>query len=200
MNCPEESPMEILLIRHGQTPGNKLGRYIGVTDESLSPEGIAAAEAKSVPAADKWIASPMKRCRETAHILSGTDAEVCEGLRECDFGIFENKNYKELSNVPEYQQWIDSGGTMKFPEGEDPAAFRERSCRAFLDILELAQHEKVERLALVVHGGTIMSIMEAYGRDEAGEKRSYFDWQVKNLEGFRTELTEEDCLQVIEKI
>ena len=31
--------LKIYLIRHGQTPGNKLKRYIGTTDEQLSQEG-----------------------------------------------------------------------------------------------------------------------------------------------------------------
>ncbi len=31
--------IKLYLIRHGQTPGNKLSRYIGTTDEPLSDEG-----------------------------------------------------------------------------------------------------------------------------------------------------------------
>lgn len=36
--------MQIVLIRHGQTPGNALRRYIGRTDEPLSAEGVRALE------------------------------------------------------------------------------------------------------------------------------------------------------------
>lgn len=40
--------------------------------------------------------SPMKRCRESAELLfPGKKQEVCEHLRECDFGQFENRNYEE---------------------------------------------------------------------------------------------------------
>ena len=56
----------------------------------------------------------MKRCMETAKLIFKENFYEVEELRECDFGIFENKNYKELSDCPEYQAWIDSGGTMKF--------------------------------------------------------------------------------------
>ena len=31
--------LKLYLIRHGQTPGNRLSRYIGTTDEPLSDEG-----------------------------------------------------------------------------------------------------------------------------------------------------------------
>lgn len=52
----------------------------------------------------------MKRCMETAKLIFKENFYEVEELRECDFGIFENKNYKELSDCPEYQAWIDSGG------------------------------------------------------------------------------------------
>ena len=35
-------------------------------------------------------------------------------------------------------------------------------------------------MAFVVHGGTIMSILEAF----AEEKKNYYDWQVKNGCGY----------------
>ena len=37
--------MRIVLLRHGQTPGNVLKRYIGRTDEPLSEAGERAARA-----------------------------------------------------------------------------------------------------------------------------------------------------------
>ena len=61
----------------------------------------------------------MKRCLETAALIYpnlSMDTNVL--LRECDFGKFENKNYHELSEVKEYQEWIDSNGTLPFPNGE----------------------------------------------------------------------------------
>ena len=39
--------------------------------------------------------------------------------------------------------------------------------------------ENVESAAFVVHGGTIMAVMEAFSE----EKKSYYDWQVGNGEG-----------------
>ena len=40
--------------------------------------------------------------------------------------------------------------------------------------------ENVSRALLVVHGGTIMSIMERYVVSE----KSFYDWHVKNGEGY----------------
>ncbi|MDO4260798.1 MAG: histidine phosphatase family protein [Eubacteriales bacterium] len=171
---------EILLIRHGKTTGNLEGRYIGSrTDEPLCPEGIRELEEKAYPAPDAIYASPMRRCVETARILwPETGIRLLPGLRECDFGDFEGKNYRELSGDPAYQAWIDSGGTLPFPGGEDPAAFRARCRAAFAQLVR--ELEGVSRAAVVAHGGTVMAVMERYGHPEKG----YFDYQVKNGCGY----------------
>ena len=39
---------------------------------------------------------------------------------------------------------------------------------------------------MVIHGGTIMSILDGF----AVPHRDYFDWQVKNLEGYEIETDE----------
>lgn len=82
----------------------------------------------------------MKRCVETAEILwPGFDQKKMQkvtDLRECDFGDFENKNYKELSGNGDYQAWIDSNGTLPFPNGESMDAFKSRCLEAFARIVE----------------------------------------------------------------
>ena len=79
--------MKWLLIRHGQTQGNREHRYIGCrTDEPLCPEGIAALQGKSYPPAAKVYVSPLRRCLETAALLyPDVPTEVVEDFRECDF-------------------------------------------------------------------------------------------------------------------
>lgn len=106
------------------------------------------------------------------------------GLEETDFGEFEYKNYDELNSDPAYQAWIDSGGRLAFPGGESGSDFRRRCCRAFLECVQDAKQHGADRIAFVVHGGTIMSILEAY----AEPKADFYHWQVKNGEGFLTEL------------
>ena len=44
---------------------------------------------------------------------------------------FEYRNYQELNGHPDYQAWIDSGGTIGFPGGEDQKAFCDRVQTAF---------------------------------------------------------------------
>ena len=73
----------------------------------------------------------------TAKLIFKENFYEVEELRECDFGIFENKNYKELSDCPEYQAWIDSGGTMTFPGGENPEEFRKRCVLGFEKVIKV---------------------------------------------------------------
>lgn len=184
--------IEIVLLRHSITAGNLEGRYIGSrTDEPLCPDGIALLENFVYPFVERIYVSPMKRCIQTAGLIwpemSG-HLQLVPGLRECDFGIFENRNYQELSSNPDYQAWIDSEGTLPFPGGEDPRNFKIRCQEAFAEIVaserkretEASELQKRIRIGIVAHGGTIMAIMERYG--EPG--RSYYDYQVKNGKGY----------------
>ena len=187
---------ELILIRHGKTAGNLLGRYIGSrTDEPLCDEGREKLAGKQLPEVERLYVSPMKRCVETAEILwPGFDRKKMQkvtDLRECDFGDFENKNYKELSGNGDYQAWIDSNGMLPFPNGESMDAFKSRCLEAFARIVEEVSGAEQEwiasgktgifRAGIVVHGGTIMAILEQYGYPKA----AYFDYQVKNGCGYR---------------
>lgn len=170
--------MIINLIRHGKTAGNTEKRYIGRTDEPLCPDGIAELKKHNYPSCDVVVASPMKRCIQTAEIIyHHNNIVIYDDLRECDFGIFEVKNYRELSGSPEYQKWIDSNGTATFPDGENPFDFRKRCVSAFLTAVEKFSNETI---SFVVHGGTVMSVMERFSIP----KRNYYDYQIRNGHGF----------------
>ena len=186
-----------------------MGRYIGITDEPLCQEGRAAILKGNYPKVHRVYASPMKRCLETAALIyPEADIRKIDLLRECDFGSFENKNYLELSGNPDYQAWIDSNGQLPFPGGEDSLAFRRRCREGFRQVIgdmvcsichntvrdvkgkwrETGEMPREQyEAAVVVHGGTIMSILEAFG----DPKEDFYHWQVKNGEGFGMLLDEE---------
>ena len=181
--------IKIYLIRHGQTPGNKLSRYIGTTDEPLSEEGRAFLEKLDYPMPDTLCVSPLLRCVETAGILfPEKEMHIIEELSECDFGEFENKNYKELSGNENYQKWIDSNGTLPFPGGESRENFKRRSLKGFQKAVAQCIREEVNTAALVIHGGTIMNIMEEYG----DRQRTFYEWHVKNGGGYQVTVDPSD--------
>lgn len=183
----------IIFIRHGKTRGNLRGAYIGRTDEPLCAEGIKELEEKVFPEADIVISSPMKRCIQTADIIyPDVPKKFFNDLRECDFGDFEGKNYAELNGNADYQAWIDSGGTMAFPNGEEHRDFTDRCCNEFLRAVSENEGKVV---AFVVHGGTVMSVLERF----AVPKKGYYDYMTKNGCGYAAEFSDGQ-IKIIEEI
>lgn len=181
--------MQIIFIRHGRTKGNLEQRYIGRTDEGLCPEGRAELQAikEEYPKLDKLAVSPMKRCMETAHIIyPDLEPVICDELKECDFGQFENRNYLEMKDDPEYQRWIDSNGSLPFPQGESKEEFSARCVQKFDYLIGRSIEQGIRRLGFIVHGGTIMSILEYY----SDPHRDYYNWQVGNCCGYLSEINE----------
>lgn len=181
--------MEIVFIRHGQTPGNALKRYIGRTDEPLSDYGEAQirefVDKGLYPMVEEVYVSPLKRCQETADIIyPRLPKTVVPNLKECNFGLFENKNYQELSSTFSYQEWIKTGGMGDFPEGEQVQVFKERCIKGFCHCIEDAISRKLEKIALVIHGGTVMSILDQYGIP----KKEYYQWMTDNGCGYVCEM------------
>ena len=199
--------VKITWIRHGMTRANEEHRYLGKTDEPLSEKGIRFLQEKKKKsffnAPEFLYASPMKRCVQTAEILFRRKPVLIPEWKEMDFGQFEGKNYEELKDNPDYQKWIDSNGTLPFPGGEPREQFIRRSMEGFdwmmSDILIKSEKNtgiqndtdtrylKSNRgteipVTAVVHGGTIMAVLSSLTGGE------YFDFQVKNGEGYETVL------------
>ena len=70
---------------------------------------------------------------------------------------------------------------MNCPNGESPADFKKRSIDGFLKCLREISTEKA--VTFVVHGGTIMAVLEHF----AVPHRSYYEWQIDNGHGYITE-------------
>lgn len=182
----------VLLIRHGQTQGNLERRYIGSTDQPLCPQGAGALAGQRYEA-DRVFVSPLLRCRQTAEILfPGQTAEPVADLRECSFGAFEGHTYEELKEDSAYRAWLDTGGASSPPGGESKDSQQRRSLRAFHHIVRRCRDGEVA--ALVVHGGTIMCLLEALE-----PSRQFYAWQCANGAGFRC-IWDGERLTVAEKL
>lgn len=189
--------LSVWLVRHSMTEGNLKKRYIGRTDEPLCQEGRELLEHLSYPQPERLWGSPLKRCRETAEYLyPGLEYYVIPELSECDFGEFENHNYLELADNPQYQQWVDSGGRMPFPGGESREEFHSRTLRGFEKAITESMEKGCSSIALVVHGGTVMNVMEAC----TGRPGSFYEWHVENGKGYMLYIQEESWKQGERKI
>lgn len=181
-----ENQITLVLIRHGATKANIEHRYLGKTDELLSKEGerqlVEYKKLHLYQDIDFLFTSPMKRCIQTADILYPELQPVqIKEWEEMDFGAFEGKKYVELQEDKRYQAWIDSNGTLPFPEGESREEFTIRCDKGFQEMIEKVKQIKEEghkTIGMIVHGGTIMALLSRYGKGD------YFDYQVANGRGY----------------
>ena len=186
---------EILFIRHGATPGNQQGRYVGRTDEPLSQLGVQQAQelGRQNLQADQIYTSPAKRTVQTAQLAFPGRAWVEEPrLWEADFGAFEGKTAQELEGDNRYSVWVESGCTLPIPEGESVTSFKQRCRQAFLDCM--AQQSEGSCTAFVIHGGCIMAILEALAVPHKG----FYDYHIGNAQALRCTM-EENVLHILEE-
>jgi broad specificity phosphatase PhoE len=106
--------MNILLVRHGETPWNREGRYQGRTDIPLSETGRDQVRALGARLAAVDIklayASPLSRAKNTAEaILAGrtTPLWLDAGLLEISHGDWEGKlaSDVEISHAEMFGVW-----------------------------------------------------------------------------------------------
>ena len=193
MEYCSEIIIDLYLFRHGKTSANEEKRYLGRTDVSLSHDGRVMLHRAKVPADTIVFSGPMKRCLETSErMFPNTRPYIIDEWTEIDFGDFEMKTAAELGSNPDYQKWIDSGGTLDFPNGESLSQFRRRTLEGFRKCLSIiasqagGSGQRPVPGAAVLHGGNIMVIVSMLtGRD-------MYDFMLENGEGIRLSLSYRD--------
>lgn len=178
--------MELILTRHGRTPGNLAGRYVGRTDQPLAPEGVLAARAAGVfPEVTRVYVTPLLRTQQTAHIRFPNAVQVVEpGLTELDFGEFEGCTADELSLRAHGPLFTERFCQTPCPGGESVGQLRERAGKALFDIVAKEAALGSERVTFVIHGGVIIALMDLY----TGGGRPLSEWLVQNCGGYRVAL------------
>ena len=155
----------LLLIRHGETPWNTLGKVQGMTNIDLSENGIMQAKCLRDRLNGHFSAvysSPLNRAYETAQILcENTSIEPIkiDDLREINYGSWEGLTFKEIARDYKtgYETWKtdEEKGTMV--DGDQSiynVSVRGRNC-----VLDLIKKHPGETIAIVSHGGFIKSTL-----------------------------------------
>ncbi|MBY0399730.1 histidine phosphatase family protein [Myxococcota bacterium] len=156
--------MAILLIRHGETAGNR-NRIIQVPETPLSEDGLAQAarlgrRLAGANVAEIW-SSHLMRAHQTAQAIertTGAPLALHPELEERNFGDLRGTPYSELRVDPFVPHYDPPGG-----EGWD--AFHERVDRMWARI-ERHWHERYAgrdesvHLAIVSHGLFLRSLLE----------------------------------------
>jgi broad specificity phosphatase PhoE len=120
------APLQIYLIRHGETAWSLTGQHTSVTELPLTPRGEAAACGLAAMldgiAFSRVLTSPRLRAHHTCELagLAGqgaTAAQVEPELAEWDYGLYEGLRTANIHGLnPDWDLWRDG-----CPQGETPA-------------------------------------------------------------------------------
>ena len=170
---------ELVVVRHGQTVWNQLGRQQGWLDSALSELGIAQAEAIADALAaehfDALYSSDLGRAMQTAEIIAGQlGLEVIPEprLRERHHGILAGLTMAEFErdHPAEYAQLRGGDPDWTIPGGEST---RQRYERHIACGDQLAERHPGERLLIVAHGGVLNSFFRRATGQAIASPRSF---------------------------
>jgi broad specificity phosphatase PhoE len=113
----------VVIVRHGETEWSLAGRHTGRTDLPLTDHGREQATALAATLAGRdfelVLCSPLQRAVQTCRLAGfGDVAELCEDLREWDYGDYEGLTTPQIrERDPEWNLWREG-----CPGGEAPTA------------------------------------------------------------------------------
>ena len=152
----------ILLVRHGQSTWNALGRWQGRADPPLSGLGErqAVEAASRLGQLDAIVASPLRRARRTAELIAAQlgvgPVALHEDLIERDAGPWSGLTTEEIE-----ARWPGALEARNFPAGfETDDVLTERALKAIA-----AVHAAYEGASILVvsHGGVMLALERSAG-------------------------------------
>ncbi len=151
--------MEVILhaVRHGESASNVEHRLSGWHDVPLTAKGRAQAQAVKPHVTGDYTSvwsSDLRRAQETASLAWGS-CPTDRRLREMDFGSYEGRCWKELSE--EETRKILAFESFTPPGGEPFAQVRARVL-AFIEQLGAGCH------LLFTHGGVLRTLLAELGQ------------------------------------
>lgn len=155
----------LLLVRHGETEWNTLGKFQGCTDIPLSDEGLVQAHflrKRLENSFDFIYSSPLNRALSTANTICTNmkiPPQVEQSLREINFGEWEGLTIKEIKKLyPEkFSMWVTDSTNAPIPSND--ISIRLASIRAKEAILKIIDEHKDKTIVIVSHGGIIKAAL-----------------------------------------
>ena len=147
----------LLVLRHGQSEWNALGRWQGQADIELTQQGISEASeaAEKLGTFDLIATSSLQRARRTAQIIAAAhgvdDLIIDDRLKESYIGPWEGLTYDEIE-----LGWPGYLHARKMPEGFEPnESVLKRMTEVFID---LADKCRGGQALIISHSGVIRTM------------------------------------------
>lgn len=160
--------MNVYLIRHGQTHGNVNRQFAGSWDVDLTETGALQAKRVGERLKDSGFkaiySSDLIRARRTAEAIAahhGLVPQVMKGLREMDFGLWEQRTIMDIQKTDgeKLNAWLQNFRSFRAPEGESVDELVERTVAAYTSILEGYDRDSDDAICIVAHGGVIQALL-----------------------------------------
>lgn len=173
--------MKLLVVRHGRTDWNNLGKAQGIVNTNINEEGMAQAEEMAEKLKnekiDLIISSPLNRALQTASIINKGKTTIIsdERIIERDYGEFEGLRKDEYS-VNDFWSYKQN---IKYDKAENVRDLFKR-VYAFLDDIKEKYSDKT--ILLVIHGGVsvaLNSYFEGIPPEENTTKGSFKNCEVR---------------------
>lgn len=164
----EERPVELWIIRHGETDWSRSGRHTSTTDLALTPDGEEVARALVGRLAgidfDLVLTSPMLRARRTAELAGFPDAHLEPDLVEWNYGAYEGITTAEIRKLdPGWTIW-----THPCPGGETAPEVSKRMDRVVAKV-----RAKGGRVLVFSHGHTSRALAARWLAQPVDEGRLF---------------------------
>lgn len=192
----------LIFVRHGESEGNKSGRFNGSMDFPLSDKGRAQAK-KTSEYLDKYkidtaYSSDLLRAKETAQIVTNRqNVALIEdtGLREINGGDFEGQLFDELAiKFPtEFKIWMEDLANCQCPNGESIRGLFERFNAK---VKEIAKNNKDKTILIGTHAMPIRVMSTLWHKKDLSSIRD-IDY-VKNASVTVVDYTDIDNPKILE--
>lgn len=161
----------LILVRHGKSSWNHLGKWTGLTDVDLVEEGINEAKKTGdlLKGIDLHVAhtSMLKRTEQTLNAIkeslgvSNLDTKRHEALNERDYGIYTGKNKWEVQKEvgDEEFQKIRRGFDTLIPEGETLKDVHQRVVPYYENHVK-PDLLKGKNVIVVAHGNSLRALVK----------------------------------------
>src|SRR3989344_7534329 len=161
----------LVLVRHGKSEWNKLGKWTGWTDIGLVEEGLEEARNAAKAIKDLDIhhvhVSTLKRTHETfeemKNILQygGQKPKAHKALDERSYGIYTGKNKWEVKKElgEEAFQRLRRGWNVPIQEGETMKDVHDRVVPYYKEYM-LPELKRGENVLVVGHGNTFRALVK----------------------------------------
>ncbi len=152
----------LLLVRHGQSEWNAVGRWQGQANSPLSDLGRkqAFSAAENIGSVDVIVSSPQDRALNSALIISDRigvgPVQVIDAIRERSAGEWSGLTHAEIEE--KWPGWIEDG---RRPEGFESDESLEK--RVFQALNELVAEWVGADILAMCHGGVINLIKSVLG-------------------------------------